>query len=119
MPHKRGKRRNVRAGCKMCKPWKVNGVRTERPEGEKFGDHRKRVAAAVAIAIALSGCATTRFVTVPCIAKDQVLPSEPPKIHDKLTGDADKDIRPIAGSNVRLRSWGEGLLGILEGCRGS
>jgi hypothetical protein len=26
MHHKRKKRRNLRAGCKMCKPWKQNGV---------------------------------------------------------------------------------------------
>jgi hypothetical protein len=26
----------------MCKPWKVNGVPTERLEGEKFADHRRR-----------------------------------------------------------------------------
>jgi hypothetical protein len=24
--HKRGRASNVRAGCKMCKPWKVNGI---------------------------------------------------------------------------------------------
>ncbi len=29
----------------MCKPWKVNGFRTERVEGEKFSDHRRRDAA--------------------------------------------------------------------------
>ena len=44
MNHKRKKRRNLRAGCKMCKFWKVNGFRTERKEGEKFSDHRRRVA---------------------------------------------------------------------------
>lgn len=27
----------------MCKPWKLNGVRTERLEGEKFSDHRRRL----------------------------------------------------------------------------
>lgn len=42
MHHKRGRARNRRAGCKMCKRWKVNGVRTERADGEKFGDHRRR-----------------------------------------------------------------------------
>jgi hypothetical protein len=26
----------------MCKPWKVNGFATERVEGEKFSDHRRR-----------------------------------------------------------------------------
>ena len=29
----------------MCKPWKVNGVRTQSREGEKFSDHRRRVVA--------------------------------------------------------------------------
>lgn len=45
MNHKRKKHRNRRAGCKMCKPWKVNGVRTEAKEGEKFSDHKRRSAA--------------------------------------------------------------------------
>jgi hypothetical protein len=39
------------------------------------------------------------------------------KIHDRLTGKADEDIRPIAGSNLRLRAWGQSLRDILEGCR--
>jgi hypothetical protein len=26
----------------MCKPWKVNGFATEREEGEKFADHKRR-----------------------------------------------------------------------------
>jgi len=42
MNHKRGKSRNQRAGCKMCKPWKVNGYVTERAGGEKFSDHKRR-----------------------------------------------------------------------------
>lgn len=42
--HKRGKARNSRAGCKMCKPWKANGVRNERPDGERFSDHVRRFA---------------------------------------------------------------------------
>lgn len=46
MHHKRHKARNARAGCKLCKPWKVNGVRTEARDGERFGDHRRRDAAA-------------------------------------------------------------------------
>jgi hypothetical protein len=45
MNHKRKRPRNARAGCKLCKPWKVNGVRTECSDGEKFSDHRRRVAA--------------------------------------------------------------------------
>jgi hypothetical protein len=42
MNHKRGRSRNQRAGCKLCKYWKVNGYRTERLDGEKFSDYRRR-----------------------------------------------------------------------------
>ena len=47
MHFKRGKARNARAGCKLCKPWKVNGFRTGRLAGEKFSDHHRRSAADV------------------------------------------------------------------------
>lgn len=70
-------------------------------------------------AILLAGCSTTRFVTVPCLTPEQyeeLRKSEPEKIGDKLNGKADEDIRIVAGSNIRLRSWGRGLLGVLEGC---
>ena len=40
--HKRGRPRNRRAGCKLCKEWKINGYRTERQGGELFSDHRRR-----------------------------------------------------------------------------
>jgi len=43
--HKRRRPRNRRAGCKLCKPWKANGVSTERAGGEKFSDHKRREAA--------------------------------------------------------------------------
>lgn len=46
MNHKRGRARNRRAGCKLCKPWKVNGMRTEGTEGEAWSDHKRRAAAA-------------------------------------------------------------------------
>ena len=45
MNHKRGRSRNVRAGCKMCKYWKINGFRTERKDGERFSDHKRRTVA--------------------------------------------------------------------------
>ncbi|HED13109.1 MAG TPA: hypothetical protein ENI62_05555 [Gammaproteobacteria bacterium] len=51
MHHKRGRPKNRRAGCKLCKPWKVNGVRTERADGEKFSDHRRRMIAANTITV--------------------------------------------------------------------
>jgi hypothetical protein len=43
--HKRKRARNQRAGCKLCKYWKINGFPTERPDGERFSDHRRRVLA--------------------------------------------------------------------------
>lgn len=49
MHHKRGRPRSRRAGCKMCKHWKINGWRTERVDGEKFTDHQRRVSADEAI----------------------------------------------------------------------
>jgi hypothetical protein len=72
--------------------------------------------------IALTGCSTTRYVTVPCLTPEQykkLQADEPPKVKDKLTGKADEDIRTIGGSAVRLRGWGQGLLGVLGGCTGS
>jgi hypothetical protein len=44
MNHKRRRPRNQRAGCKYCKPWKRNGHRTERRDGERFSAHRRRMA---------------------------------------------------------------------------
>jgi hypothetical protein len=44
MHHKRGRPKNRRAGCLMCKSWKVNGVATESEKGERFSDHRRRKA---------------------------------------------------------------------------
>jgi hypothetical protein len=44
--HKRKRARNRRAGCKMCKYWKINGFPTENESGERFSDHRRREAAA-------------------------------------------------------------------------
>lgn len=43
MPHHKRKRpKNRRAGCLLCKPWKVNGVPRYRLDSEQFGDHRRR-----------------------------------------------------------------------------
>lgn len=46
MNHKRGRTKNQRAGCLMCKFWKVNEFSTERVEGEKFSDHKERLSKA-------------------------------------------------------------------------
>lgn len=48
MNHKRGRARNRRAGCKLCKYWKVNGYRNERLGGERFSDHRRRTSLVLA-----------------------------------------------------------------------
>ncbi len=56
MNHKRKRPANRRAGCKLCKPWKSNGIRTERNYGEGIGNHRRRVAADQAIRAATQSC---------------------------------------------------------------
>jgi hypothetical protein len=73
---------------------------------------------AILALLALSGCQTTRYVTVPCVSKGQQLPAEPDRVGGKLTGNADHDFQIVAGSNARLRAYGQGLRTILEGCRG-
>ncbi|WP_172709654.1 hypothetical protein [Sphingopyxis granuli] len=50
MHHKRGRSRNQRAGCKLCKPWKANGISALADGSEKFSDHARRVAARHAMA---------------------------------------------------------------------
>ena len=65
---------------------------------------------------ALSGCAHTKYVTVPCLSEGQRIPEEPERVGSKLTGQAQEDFKIVAGSAVELRAWGRGLRGILEGC---
>jgi len=40
--HKRRKPRNQRAGCKQCKPWKINGVGKDKPISEAWSDYKRR-----------------------------------------------------------------------------
>jgi hypothetical protein len=47
--HKRRRPKNRRAGCLLCKPWKINGFARARLDGERFSDHRRRVVAAAAV----------------------------------------------------------------------
>jgi hypothetical protein len=74
-----------------------------------------------AAALALAGCATTqRFTPVYCVSPDQLQRlkgAEPPRVGEKLTGQAQDDFKIAAGSAVQLRAWGEGLIGVLEGCQ--
>jgi hypothetical protein len=72
------------------------------------------------IALALSGCVTTRYANIYCVTPEQVQKlkdAEPPKVGADLTGQAQDDLKTIAGSAVRLRAWGEGLIGVVEGCQ--
>ena len=43
MHHKRKRPRNLRAGCKMCKPWKVNGVNKWSKEMGRHADRKRLV----------------------------------------------------------------------------
>ena len=70
-------------------------------------------------AIALTGCTTTRYAPTYCLTRaqlEQLKTQEPGKIHSQLNGDAAHDVGPLAGSAIRLRAYGEGLLVVLGGC---
>ena len=73
-------------------------------------------------AIATSGCVTTRYATVHCVTPEQyqkLKDAEPRKVGDKLTGQAQDDLKIIAGNNVELREYSHGLLGVIGGCTGN
>ena len=40
--HKRKRPKNRRAGCLLCKPWKMNGFAKGRVDAESLSDHRRR-----------------------------------------------------------------------------
>ena len=40
--HKRKRPKNRRAGCLLCKPWKMNGFAKDRVDSERFSDHTRR-----------------------------------------------------------------------------
>jgi len=40
--HKRKHPKNRRAGCLLCKPWKMNGFAKGRVDAESLSDHRRR-----------------------------------------------------------------------------
>jgi hypothetical protein len=41
--HKKKRPLNARGHCKMCKFWKINGMRRENKDFERFADHRRRI----------------------------------------------------------------------------
>ena len=81
----------------------------------------------VALALALSACATTpgpvevRTVEVvkpkpvPCV-KREAIPAMPAKVGDQLTGDPVADVSTLAAANLRLRAALGKALAVLEGC---
>jgi len=40
--HKRKRPKSRRAGCLLCKPWKMNGFSRYNKEYERFSDHARR-----------------------------------------------------------------------------
>jgi hypothetical protein len=47
--HKRKRPKNRRAGCLLCKPWKMNGFAKGRLDAESFSDYRRRSSAGLEI----------------------------------------------------------------------
>jgi hypothetical protein len=71
------------------------------------------------IALALSGCATTRYTQVYCLTPPQLeklKQVEPEHIADRLTGQAQDDFKLVAGSAVELRQYSADLLNVLSNC---
>ena len=58
-------------------------------------------------------------VIIPCGDLATRLPPEPPRIGDRLTGNAQEDEKTVAASAVELRAYAEGLRTILESCMSS
>ena len=54
-------------------------------------------------------------VSVSCVRREQI-PDAPPKIGDRLTGDAARDLPVVAASAVRLRAYAGQLAALLTGC---
>jgi hypothetical protein len=76
-------------------------------------------------ALLISGCQTTQpgidvrevLVPTPVVCIDRsVIPVEPARIGDKLTGNAALDLPVIAASALELRKWGQEAVALLQGC---
>jgi hypothetical protein len=72
----------------------------------------------------LTGCATThtRYFRVYCVTPSQLdtlKKTEPKRVGPELDGQAQDDLKTVAGSAIKLRTWGEGLLGVIQGCSGT
>jgi hypothetical protein len=94
-----------------------NGWWVDRP------DSRRGVVIIPALLLALTGCATTheRFTPVYCVTPSQLntlKKAEPERVGQKLTGQAQDDLKIIAGNDIALRAYSDGLLGVIQGCTG-
>lgn len=70
---------------------------------------------------ALAGCTTTRYSRIYCLTPGQLQTlkdAEPERVGNRLTGQAQTDIKIVAGSAVELRRYSGDLLGVLSGCTG-
>ena len=73
--------------------------------------------------VALAGCAhkpeVVREVPVPtpvaCVDPNAI-PNEPPRVGQRLTGNARRDLEIIAQSAQELRLWGQEMHSLLELC---
>ena len=66
-------------------------------------------------AIAVRTVTIDRPVAISCV-KASDIPTAPPMIGKRLTGDAARDLPVVAASAVRLRAYGAQLAALLGGC---
>jgi len=90
--------------------------------GDKGAPQTRRVAPlCILAALALAGCATvpTKYVSTYCATPDQyakLKQAEPGKIGSQLDGNTQHDLKLIAGNDLELRTFSDGLLGVIGGC---
>lgn len=85
----------------------------------------KRHLSSVLLPLLLAACSTVRpepeirIQKVYCVTPDQfkrLVQTMPEKVGGQLTGDAQKDFKIVAGSDVALRVYANGLLDVIGGC---
>lgn len=87
----------------------------------KQGGFGMKYIVSICALLALSGCAHDRYVVTHCLTPtqlEQLRSALPPKVGQSLTGNAQTDLKIIAGSNVELRGYAGSLLDVLAGCTG-
>ena len=97
------------------------GLRCATDRGSRLRSARAHHLLGAFALLVLTGCAHTThlYTTVYCVTPDQyakLKQAEPPKVGSSLTGNAQDDLKTIAGSAVRLRTFSDGLLGVIGSC---